>query len=79
MQVQQRLPPIPPLGEVGVEGNAGKFAFQVQGIGFAVHGVVQHAVDIGENVILGDARGLAAMGGELGHMTTASVATVQFT
>lgn len=44
--------PSGPLGEVGVEGDAEELALEVDGVGPVVDGIVQHAVDLGEDRIV---------------------------
>jgi len=61
MHRHQRLAPRRPLGEAGIEGDARKFALQVERICLTIHGIVQHGIDIVEDRILGDAGFLAIM------------------
>jgi hypothetical protein len=41
-------------GEIGGEGNAGQFAFEVLGIALAIFGMMQQGVDVVENVFVCD-------------------------
>ena len=54
VQIQQPLAHFDPGGEVLVEGQAGEFAQQVDGVFVAVGRVVEHGVGVGENVLGGD-------------------------
>jgi hypothetical protein len=54
MEAHQFGTPIGPAPEIGIEGNARKFALEVLRIFFAVNGIVQDAVDVMKNVVLGD-------------------------
>lgn len=51
MQGQQGLAPITPLIEVWVKGYARKLTFEINSIGFMVHGIVQEGIDVGKNVV----------------------------
>ena len=55
MQFQQSFAPSGPFGEVVIEGDSRKLPAQVELIGFAVGGVVQNGVDVGEDVLFSDA------------------------
>src|SRR6185437_2425642 len=54
VQVHQRLAPIGPLPEVGIERDSWKFALQVERVLLAIDRIVQDAVDVVENRVLGN-------------------------
>lgn len=64
MQVQQGLSQITLLIEVWVEGYPRKLTFEVDGICYMVHGIVQNGIDLGENVVFSDLGCLAILFGE---------------
>lgn len=52
VELHELLAPAGPLPEVVVEGDAGEFALEVELVFGAVGGVVQHGVDVVEDVLL---------------------------
>ena len=58
--------------EVGREGDAGEFAFEIGLVAFAVGGVVQQAVDVVEDIPLGDGV-VAVVGAEAVHRPVGDV------
>jgi hypothetical protein len=54
MQRHKFFAPIRPGAEIGIEGNARKLTLKVQRIFFTIDRIVQDAVDIVKNGVLGD-------------------------
>jgi len=54
MQRHEHFAPIRPGAEIRVERDARKFALEVLRVFLTIDGVVQDAVDVVENVVLGD-------------------------
>ena len=54
MQRHELLTPGGQLPEIGIEGNAGDFALEIQREGFPINGIVQNSVTVMEDVEFGD-------------------------
>ena len=65
VQCNQRPTPRDPLPEIGIKREAGKFGLEIQRIGFPIGGIVQHCVDVIENILFFD-RLILIMGAEPG-------------